>query len=114
MVIARAEMHVAAQFLLFAAHHHQHLGVGLVSDHAVHHMRADRLQTPCPVDVGFLVEARQQLHHHRDFLAALRRRDQRFHQFGIGARAVHRLLDGDHVRIAGGLLDEIDTGLNDW
>ena len=37
--------------------------------------------------------------------------DQRFHQFRIGTGAVHRLLDGDHVGIGNGLLDEIDHRL---
>ncbi len=74
VVVAGAQVHVAAQPAFLAPHHHQHLGVGLVADHAVDHVRADLLQPRGPVDVGLLVEARHQLDHHRDFLAASARR----------------------------------------
>jgi hypothetical protein len=51
-------------------------------------VRADLLQARRPGDVHLLVEARHQLHHHRDFLAALGRLDEDFHELGVGAGAV--------------------------
>ena len=83
----------------------------LQSEHAVHHLGAGLLQPFSPVDVRLLVEAREQLDDHRDFLAALRRLDQRFHQHRIHSGAIDGLLDRDHVRIVDRLADELDHRL---
>jgi hypothetical protein len=71
-------------------------------------VRAHLLQARRPVDVGLLVEARHQLHHHRHFLARARRVDERLHDHRVDAGAVHGLLDGDHVGVARRLADELD------
>ena len=71
VVVARAQVRVAAQPAALAAQDQRHLGVGLVPDHAVDHVRAGRLQARGPVDVGLLVEARLQLDHAGHFLAAV-------------------------------------------
>ena len=97
VVVAGAEVDVAPQLALLAAHDHQHLGVGLVADDAVHDVRADFLELRRPVDVGLLVEARHQLDDDGDLLAVARGVDQRLHQHRVGAGAVHGLLDRDHV-----------------
>ena len=117
MVVAGAQMQVAAQrvfatFVVFqlAPDDERHLGVGLVSNHAVDHMRADLLQFCGPVQIGFLIETRHQLNNDGDFLATLGRINQRFHDDRVGAGAINGLLDGHHQRVARGLLDE----LNDW
>src|SRR6185503_9597685 len=102
-----AQTHLAVAAVL-APHHQRHLGVGLVADHAVNHVRANLFQPRGPIQVGFLVEARHQLDHHGDFLALARGIDQDFHQLGVGPGAVHGLLDGDHVRIVRGGADEVD------
>jgi hypothetical protein len=81
-------MHVAAQRAVFAAHDHQHLRVHLVSHHPVDHVSAGVLEALCPVDVGLFIEARKELDHDRDFLAAARRRDEDLHQLRLGAGAV--------------------------
>ena len=53
-----------------------------------------------PVDVGLLVEARLQLDHHHHLLAAARRASQQqVHQHRVGAGAVDRLLDRQHLRV---------------
>ncbi|KOF51899.1 hypothetical protein AD428_23735, partial [Achromobacter sp. DMS1] len=110
MVVARAEVRIAAQPAFFAAQHQGHLGVGLVRHHAVHHVRPHLLEAGRPVDVGLLVEARHQLHHHRHFLAGPRRGQQDLHQLGILAGAVDGLLDGHDVRVQRGGRQEIDDG----
>ena len=111
VVVAGGKVHVAPQPVVLAAHHQQHLGVGLVPDHAVDHVRADLFQPLRPVDVRFLVEAREQLQHHRHLLAAARRADQDFHQLGFRAGAVDGHLDRGHARIARRLLEERDDRL---
>ncbi len=65
MIVAGAQVRVAAQLELlalgaiqFAPHHQQHLGMALVANHAVDHMRAGGFEPLCPVDIGFLVKAR--------------------------------------------------------
>ncbi len=74
-------------------------------------MRAHLFQLGRPVDVGLLVEARHQLHHHRHFLAGARGGQQGLHQLGILAGAVDGLLDRHHVRIQRGGRQEVDDGL---
>ena len=108
MVIARGHMHVAAQSAKFPANHHQHLGMGLESDHAIHHVGADLFQFGCPVEIGFLIKAGQQFHHDGDFLAALRCIDEVFHQHRIRSGAIDRLLDCHHIGVFGSLFQELD------
>ena len=108
MVVAGAEVAVAAQAAALAAHDHRHLGVRLVADDAVHDVGAGLLQAVRELDVRRLVEARAQLDDHRDFLAGLRGRDQRIDDRRIVAGAIQRLLDREHVRIGRGAAQEID------
>ncbi|MCY1229563.1 hypothetical protein D9M72_419320 [compost metagenome] len=117
MVVAGAEVGVAPQLDLLglgagglAPHDQQHLGVALVADHAVDHVCASGFQALGPVDVGFLVKARQQLHHHRDFLAVARGGHQRFHDQRLIAGAIDRLLDRDHVGVGRCQLQQVEHG----
>ena len=108
MVVAGAQVDVAAQAVFLAAHQHQHLGVGLVAEHAVHDVGADFFELGRPADVGLLVEAGHQLQHHGHLGALLRRADQVLHQHRIGAGAIDRHLDGDDAGVVGGGADQFD------
>ena len=83
----------------------------LQSEHAIDDLRARLLEPLCPVDVGFLVEARHQLDDHGHFLAVLCRLDKRLHQHRVHAGAIDRLLDRDHIGVVRGLADELDHRL---
>ena len=71
-------------------------------------MDAGFLQLPRPVDVVRLVEPRPQLDDRRDLLAIAHGVHQRADDARVAAGAVKRLLDGQHVRVRRGLLEEID------
>ena len=64
-------------------------------------MTARLLQLFGPVDVVLLVKTRLQLHQHRHLLTVVRRLGQRRHNGRVAADAVQRLLDGQHLRVAG-------------
>ena len=108
MVIAGAEVGIVAQLSVLTAHDQERLGVHLVTDDAIHHVCADLLEFGGPADVGFFVKACHQFHYYRHCLAILRGADERFHQYRIGAGAVHRHLDGDHAGVDGGLAEQVD------
>ena len=80
MVVAGAQVAVAADAAGLAAHDQRELGVGLVAHHPVHDVGAGFLQAVGQLDVRFLVEARPQLDDDRHVLAGIGRRDQRIHQ----------------------------------
>ena len=70
MIIASTYVHITPQFAVFTPHYHCHLGVGFVTYHAIYHVGTNFFQATGPVDIGFLIETRQQFHHHRYFFAA--------------------------------------------
>ena len=78
MVVAGAEVHVAPQLAVLAAHDEHHLAMRLVADDAVYDVRARFLQLARELDVGRFVEASAELDQHRDLFACLRRRYQAF------------------------------------
>ena len=78
----------------------------LEADEAVDHVHARLLQCARPLDVGLFVEARLDLDERDDLLAGLGGVDERVDDRGVAGRAVQRLLDRQHVRVGGGLLDE--------
>ena len=88
VVVARAEMAVAAQSLLLAAHDHHELRVRLEAENAVHDVGTGLLELVRELDVRLLVEARAQLDDHRDVLAGLRRFHQCAHDRGVAAGTV--------------------------
>ncbi len=108
VVVAGAEMAVAAQALGLAPDHHRHLAVRLESHDAIHHVRAGFLQPVRQLDVRFLVEARAQLDDDGDVLAGVRGGDQRIDDRRLIAGAVQRLLDREHARVGGGAAQEIE------
>ena len=107
MIVAGAEVAVAADAARLAADHHRELCMRLVADDTVHDVRAGLLQAVRQLDVGFLVEPRAQLDDHRDVLAGVCRGDQRIHDGRVVARAIERLLDGEYVGIVGRLPQEV-------
>ena len=106
VVVAGAEVHVAAHGVALAAHDERDLGVRLEADEAVDHVHAGPLERARPLDVVLLVEARLELDEHGDLLAVLGRARERGDDRRVGAGAVERLLDGEHVRVVGRLLEE--------
>ena len=108
IVIAGAEMQIVAQFVAVAADDHQHLAVGLESDHAVDDVHAGFLQPARPEDVVGLVKARAELDQHGDLLAVLRRADERGDDGRVAAGAVERHLDREHVGVGSCGFEEFD------
>ena len=107
VVVAGADVAVAADAVGLLAHDEQDLGVRLQADEPVHDVRARLLEHAGPFDVGLLVEARLQLDERHDLLARFGRLDERRDDAGfVAAGAVQRLLDREHARVARGLLDE--------
>ena len=106
VVVAGADVHVAADAAVLAAHHERALGVRLERREAVHDVHAGALQRARPADVARLVEARLELDQHHGLLALLGRADQRRHHRRVARRAVDRVLDREHVGVVDGLLDE--------
>ena len=90
VVVAGAEVAVAADAVGLLADHQQDLGVGLQPDEPVHHVRARLFEHAGPFDVGLLVEARFQLDHGHDLLARLGRLDERRDDAGLVAAGAIR------------------------
>ena len=80
--------------------------MGFEAHHAIHHLRTDRLQHLSPIDVGFLIKARLELHHHRNLLALAHRLAQQVHQLRVGTGTVNRLFDSQHLRVMDGFPQE--------
>ena len=108
MVIAGAQVHVAAQCLALAPHDQHHFRVRLVTDHAIHHLHARFLQPVGQVEVGFFVEACAQLDDDRHVLAIARRGNQVLDDLRVLAGAVQGLLDRQHLRVVGGSLQQVE------
>ena len=111
VVVAGAEVDVAAQLVAVVAHDHRDLAVRLQPDQAVDHVHPGPLQFAAPLDVGLLVEPGLDLHQGQHLLAGLRRVDQCVDDRGVAAGPVQGLLDGEHLRIGRRLLQEaLDAG----
>ena len=108
VVVARAEVRVAADAVALAAHDLERLAVRLEADEAVDHVGALALQRLGPADVALLVEARLELDEDGDVLAVGRRLHELLDGRRVATAAVQRLLDGQHVRIVGGGAQELD------
>ena len=107
VVVAGAEVAVAADSVRLLANDQQDLGMGLEPDESVHDVCARLLEHPGPLDVRLLVEAGLQLDECDDLLSRLGRLDERYDDAGlVAAGAVQRLLDREHRVVARGLLDE--------
>ena len=106
VVVASAQMNVAAEPLPLVPHHHRHLAVGLQVEESEHDVHAGAFHLPRPVHVVGLIEAGLEFHQRRHLLARLRCRDQRPRNRRVAAGAVERLLDGEHAGIVGGTRHE--------
>ena len=93
--------------LFLAANDQRDLGVGLESQQPVDDVDPCVFQGPCPLDVALFVETRLELDQHGHLLAVAHRLQQCFHHRRVAAHAVEGLLDGQHVRISGGRLQEV-------
>ena len=108
VVVAGAEVDVAADLLAFLANDHRQLAVGLEVHEAEHDVNAGAFHLPGPDDVVGLVEAGFELDERGDVFAIVGGFGEGFDDGAIAAGAIESLLDGQHVRIAGGLRDEFD------
>src|SRR5262245_2387090 len=108
VVVSRAEVDIAAQFVLLLAHDEGDLGMGLQPDQAVDDVDAGLLKSRRPLDVRLFVEAGLEFDQHCDLFAVLGGLDQRFDYRRILAHAVERLFDRQHARVARGLAQEFD------
>ncbi len=106
VVVAGADVAVAPDLVALLAYDQSGLAVGLETDQAVDDVAAGPLQGARPGDVGHLVEARLHLDQHHHLLAGGGRVDQRVDDRRVARGAVQRLLDGQHVGVGRGLLDE--------
>ena len=101
VVVAGADVAVAANAVGLLPHDEQHLAVRLQPDEPVDDVDARLLEAAGPFDVRLLVEARLQLDERHDLLAFARRLRERRDDAGlVAAGAVERLLDREHLRIA--------------
>ena len=86
------------------------LGVHLVVIEAVDHGAARIFQLLRPVDVVLLVKAGAQLHQRHHFLAVFGGFHQGLHDLRFPRHAVQGHLDGDDIRVTGGLFEHVDEG----
>src|SRR5216684_5027981 len=73
MIVAGADMSVAAQAVVVLPHDLDDLAVSLEPDHAVHNVDSELLEPGCEVNIGFLVEPRLELDHDGHLLSVARR-----------------------------------------
>ena len=107
VIVAGADVHVAADAVGLRAHHERDLAVRLEADHAVHDVHARLLEHLRELDVGLFVEARGKLDKRHHLLAGGGGLDQVAHQRVLDARrAVERVLDREHRGVVGGLGEE--------
>ena len=106
VVVARADVHVAADARGFAAHDEAEFRVDLESDETVDDVHARAFERFGPVDVALFVKARLEFDDGRHLLAAAARLDEALDDGRIAAAAVKRLLDRHHLRIARSAVDE--------
>ena len=110
VVVARADVDVAADPAGLLAHHQGQLDVGLEALHPIGDVGARLLQLPAPGDVGGLVEAGGDLHQYGDLLAPAHRVLEGLDDGGIAAGAVDGQLDRQHAGVGRGALQEVQDG----
>ena len=107
VVVAGADVAVAAQLVAVVAHDEHALGVGLQPDHAVHDVDAGALELLGPADVGGLVEAGLAARRARRPARRARRPGSGERMIGLSPPARYSvILIALHPRVLGGLLDE--------
>ncbi|OEI67462.1 hypothetical protein Cus16_2897 [Curtobacterium sp. ER1/6] len=106
VVVARADVAVVLEGAALLPDHEHQLRVRLQPDQAVDDVHAGLLELPGPPDVVLLVEARLDLDERQHLLARRGGVDQCLDDGAVTGGPVQRLLDGQHVRVRGGLLEE--------
>jgi len=96
---------------LLAAHHEGCLGVHLEAGQAVDHDGARLLEAGGPGDVALLVEAGLHLDEDGYLLAVARRPREGPHDGRVARGAVEGHLDREDGRVHGGLVEEVDDGI---
>ena len=106
VVVAGSDVAVVLEPAALLADHERELAVGLQPDEAVDDVHAGSFEFAGPADVGLLVEPGLDLDEREHRLAGLGGVDERLDDRAVTARAVEGLLDGEHVRVERGLLEE--------
>ena len=112
VVVASADLRNVGHAVTGAFGDEAHLGMALVVLHAVDDVATCLLEPARPVDVVRLVETRAQLHEDGDLLAVFGRLRQMLRNARFARQAVHRDLDGEHVRIGRRLLQHAQEGID--
>ena len=111
MIVAGADVRVAAQLVAFAAHHQGELAVGFEAHDAVHYVHACAFEFAGPRDVCFLVETGFDFDEGNNLLTCFCRLNEGVYDGGVAAGAVQGLLDCLHTRVGCGLGEErLHTG----
>ena len=110
VVVAGADVRVAAEEVALAADDERHLRVDLEVREPVRDVDARLLELTRPLDVAELVEARLQLDEADGLLPLLGALDERADEDAVVARAVDGRLHRDDVRVAhGGLREHLEA-----
>ena len=109
VVVARAQVHVTLDYIIFLADDHRDLTVGLHIEEAVHDVHAGLLKLPGPADVRFLVKSCLKFNQRCHMLAGLSRVGQRLHDRRVTAGSIQRLFDRQDLRVLSGSDDEVDN-----
>ena len=72
VVVAGADMGIAAQAIVILAYHQDDLAVRLETDDTIGDMDACLFHAPCPADIRGLVETCLEFNQYRDLLAVAR------------------------------------------
>ncbi len=118
VVVARADVQVVLDVLALAPDDQRDLGVGLQAEQSIDHVHVGLFESSCPTDVGLFIASSFQLDERHDLLASFSGANQGPHHRarrpgiavgrgrGIARRPVQRLLDGEDVGVARGVVDE--------
>ena len=108
VVVARADMAVAADAVGFLANGHRNLGVDFQTEQAIGDMDPRLFEPTGPPNVRGLVESGLEFDEHGDLLALFGRLDAGIDDRAAAGGAVERDLDGQHVGVVRGLVDELN------
>ena len=108
VVVARADVAIAADAVGFLANSHCDLGVDFQAEQAIGDMDPRLFEPTGPPDVRGLVESGLELDEHGDLLALFGRLDAGIDDRATAGGAVERDLDGQHVGVVRRLVNELD------
>src|SRR6056297_3078347 len=108
VIVTGAQVDITTQPPLFATDNQDHLGVGLVADHAVHHDHPGLLQPAGQLQVFSLAETGPKLNNGSNLFTTACGIRKGFHDFRIGSGTVEGLSNRQNLGILGGLTQQID------